>query len=238
MQIEWQNAGWFGARANFASPFRSSSIEGVATSSCSAIGRRLLLLFFANNPVSVRNGREVYGWPKVAMQMDDLTPILDPLDRDLVIRLNSSNPALCLTPPRRTDSCHFWTSFVNPRRFSLCSARAAILSPPRRTRWPSRSPLCPMRRALSRILEPISNSTTWVTCRQRVIWGFSTSRRLLPRVIGDRRIAPFPQPIGYAGSAINLKQFRDAENPNTACYQAITRSIMTLERLNVRRPFT
>ena len=230
MQIEWQNAGWFGARELcFTIPLEFYRRRGNELVFCD--WATIAPFIFANNPVSVRNGREVYGWPKVAMQMDDLTPILDPLDRDLVIRLNLEVPA----PPNSAQKDRF-VPFLDvvrePAPFqSVFRTSGDLITAAPNALAKSVSFMSDAARSFADFgAYQQFNDMGYLQAASDM--GFQYLKAVLPRVIGDRRIAPFPQPIGYAGSAINLKQFRDAENPNTACYQAITRSIMTLERLN------
>ena len=232
MAIEWQNMGWFGSRELcFTIPLEFYRRHGNELVFCD--WATIAPFIFADNSLSVRNGREVYGWPKVAMKMDSLTPILDPLDRDLVIRLNLEVPA----PPGTGEKDKF-VPFLDvvrePAPFqSVLRAGSDLLT------------LVPnaLARSVSFMSDAVRSIADLGASRYQEFndlgylqaasdMGFQYLQAVLPRVIGDRRIAPFPQPIGYEGSAINLKQFRDAEDPNTACYQAITRSKMTLERLN------
>jgi hypothetical protein len=232
MAIEWQNMGWFGARELcFTIPLECYRREG--NELVFVDWATISPFIFADNPLSVRNGREVYGWPKVAMRMDSLTPSVDPLDLDLVIRLSLEVPA-----PRGARETDKFVPFLD------------VVREP--------APFQSMRRAAGDILTAVPNalarSMSFVSDAARSLadlgstrfeefydlgylqaasdLGFQYLRALLPRVTGDPNIAPFPQTIGYEGNAINLKQFRDAEEPNTACYQAITLSKMTMERIN------
>ncbi|MGB8685379.1 MAG: hypothetical protein WCD12_21040 [Candidatus Binatus sp.] len=232
MAIEWQNMGWFGARELcFTIPlecYRRNGNELVFMDWAT-----ISPFIFADNPLSVRNGREVYGWPKVAMRMDSLTPSLDPLDLDLVIRLSLEVPG-----PRGARETDKFVPFLD------------VVREP--------APFQSMRRAGSDFVTAVPNaiarSMSFMSDAARSFadlgayryqefgdlgylqaasdLGFQNLRALLPRVIGDPQIDPFPQALGYEGNAINLKQFRDAEDPDSACYQAVTLSKMTMERIN------
>jgi len=232
MAIEWQNMGWFGARELcFTIPLEC--YQRIGNELTFVDWATISPFIFADNPLSVRNGREVYGWPKVAMRMDSLTPSLDPLDLDLVIRLSLEVPA-----PAAARSADKFVPFLD------------VVREP--------APFQSMRRAgsdfLTAVPDALARSMSFMSDAARSFTdlgayryqeftdlgylqaasdlGFQYLRALLPQVIGDPNIAPFPQAIGYEGNAINLKQFRDAEDPDTACYQAITVSKMTMERIN------
>lgn len=232
MAIEWQNMGWFGARELcFTIPLECYQRTG--NELVFVDWATISPFIFADNPLSVRNGREVYGWPKVAMRMDSLTPSLDPLDLDLVIRLSLEVPA---PAGARTEDkfVPFLDVVREPAPFqSMQRAGSDLLTAVPNAIARSMSLMSDAARSFADLGANRYQEFIDLGYLQAASdLGFQYLRALLPRAIGDPNIAPFPQAVGYEGNAVNLKQFRDAEDPNSACYQAITVSKMTMERIN------
>lgn len=232
MAIEWQNMGWFAA---------NELCFTVPLECYRKIGNELIFVdwatispfIFADNPLSVRNGREVYGWPKVAMKMESLTPILDPLQMDLVIRLELEIPGP--SGARDTDNTVPFLDVVRgPQPFqSVRRATNDLITAMPNALAGSMSFLSDTARSLADLGSARYQETSDLGYLQAASdLGFQYLRAVAPRIVGQGRGLPYPQPIGYEGNVINLKQFRDAENPDSACYQAITLSRMTLERVN------
>ncbi len=232
MAIEWQNEGWFGANELcFTIPlerYRRHGNEIVFMDFAT-----ITPFIFADNTLSVRNGREVYGWPKIAMKMDRLAPQLDPLEMSPIIRLRLEVPG---TPRMRKgdESVPFLDVVREAGPFqSLRRSGSDIFTAGTNALAGSMSLLSDAARTLgdlgnSRARE--INDLGFLHAASDM--GFEYLRAIAPGMMGDRRNMIYPQPIGYTGNVINLKQFRDAQSPGTACYQAITLSKMTLERIN------
>lgn len=232
MAIEWQNEGWFGAKELcFTIPlerYRRHGNEIVFMDFAT-----ITPFIFADNTLSVRNGREVYGWPKIAMRMDRLAPQLDPLKMTPIISLHLEVPG---SPQmRKSDELVPFLDVVREAGpfQSLRRSSSDFFTAGTNALAGSTSFLSDAVRSLGDLGNSRAREISDLGYLQAASdMGFEYLRTIAPGLTGDRRNALYPQHIGYTGNVINLKQFRDAQEPNTACYQAITLSKMTLERIN------
>lgn len=196
---------------------------------------------FVDNELSLSTGREVYGWPKLLARLDPRIDewVKDPHGARRVFEIRSraaadhtgddlKAPFLSVTQTPLTGLMDF-----PPNLKSAAQAAAA---------WPNA--LAGMARmirdagaALGGIaIEKLRNADKlgdlWKLGGTSRIFTTDDPARLLTvkhwAELGEDLRGMFPK---LYSNTINLKQFRDAENPMEACYQAITAAKMPIERV-------
>ena len=193
---------------------------------------------FVDNPVSISNGREVYGWPKVRVQFAPLAPTFLP-DRARMLFDIRLELGLLTTPgvPQRAPSP--WSSAKNRAddRAERIEAHPLEFLKVYQTPGPSLSNwygveqwFSAFPKAMSSYMSAMSNMWGFAAPGRDNDPGYGALRKILTRRFGDGY--PNPQPGGSYGfkpvatmspsmSVVTLKQFRDAEQPEFACYQAL-----------------
>ena len=195
---------------------------------------------FVDNELSLSTGREVYGWPKLLARLDPRIDewIKDPHGARRVFEIRSraaadhvgddlKAPFLSVTqtpltglfdfPPNlrsATQAAAAWPKALVGMTRMLRDAGSTIgglaMERARKAdRWSDLSSLANMRNLLS------MDQPTRLFSPKR--WA----------EMGDLLSGIFPE---LYSNTINLKQFRDAENPMRACYQAITAAKMPIVR--------
>ena len=200
---------------------------------------------FVDDQMSLTTGREVYGWPKVAGQVDVETPLW--ADR-----------------PLATTRVFSFSTQLFPKVYAGEPESPRVLlqvdcdPPPSYSRIPPdpSNPWYPLSAAATAMRSSLSlmGSAADMVLGLRVR-GYHTHRnaasllamagkaggylaQLLPGLIrlGRGRRMPTPTaPTGAPGPAfenLTLKQFRDAQEPDRACYKALVSSTMGIDRLN------
>lgn len=196
---------------------------------------------FVDNELSLSTGREVYGWPKLLARLDPRIDewVKDPHGARRVFEIRSraaadhvgddlKAPFLSVTQTPLTGILDF-----PPNLKSATQAAAA---------WPNAmAGIARMFRdagaALGGIaIEKVRKAETLSDlCKlggtSRIFATDNPARLLTAKhwaEIGDGLRGMFPK---LYSNTINLKQFRDAENPMETCYQAITAAKMPIERV-------
>lgn len=231
LSVETDNIGWFSQHeAFFAIPLEWYRIVN---------GRQVFIdwgitapFIYVDHPLSVVMGREVYGWPKVQMRYNNFQPAI-PTERSRLASISLNVPG--------ESSGRNYVSFID------------VFSAPARLRsW---------RNLPSDIYSPLpeafSGSVAWLGAAADMlsglpVFGYARDRSveasaamirkwfeyiaaLFPSVSlarpSARQVRNFDLPA-LGANVFNLKQFRDAEDPGCACYQAIIQSTMYMDRLN------
>jgi hypothetical protein len=201
---------------------------------------------FVDDEVSLTTGREVYGWPKVAARVDADVPLWTtyPQAGERLFSLSThvfpkvyAGAAEALRVLLQVDRGAFPTYSEFPLDPSSPWTPLNSLAEATRT-W-----LTLMGDAVDMVLAPRIRGYRAERSLES-LWAMlgkagDTVGRLLPAVpwawpgAAPRAGAPSTEgPPRVSIEQITLKQFRDAEDPNAACYQALVTSRMGFDRLN------
>jgi hypothetical protein len=194
------------------------------------IGRQLVFHDFAyvspfiyvDNDMSMTTGREVYGWPKSRVSADTF-------------------PTAWMTSPEANPVLARFSAMVFPElhagmrqtprtlleiKYSVGSSFSRVPFDPRAA-W---LPWVGLPKAIAGSVEMARDYADVLRglgfLREQPGAGPAAYASMLARL--SRSLSPYRPRIGF--NTINLKQFRDAEHPNVAAYQALTNARMDLRR--------
>jgi hypothetical protein len=177
---------------------------------------------YVDNDLSMTTGREVYGWPKSRVSMDTFA-------------------TSWMTSPEASPVLARFSAMVFPELYAGMRQTPRTLLEIRHS----------VASSLTRVpFDPRAAWLPWVTLPKAIVGSVEMTREVIDilRGLGFLRQQPGAGPDAYASmlaqlsrsfnpmsprigfNTINLKQFRDAEHPNTAAYQAITSAWMSLRR--------
>lgn len=195
---------------------------------------------FVDDEMSLTTGREVYGWPKVIGRVDAETPLWahhplaatrqftfsthvfakvyagEPESSKVLLQIDSAPaPSYSRVPPDPSNPWTPWSAAATALRssVSLAGAAADILLALRVRGFRTNRDVASLRAMGSQAL------------------GYF--EQLLP-MFGLRRTLAAPSTGGpaLAFENITVKQFRDAQEPDRACYKALVSSTMGIDRYN------
>lgn len=199
---------------------------------------------FVDDELSLTTGREVYGWPKVAGTVDDAASMwarhpqagsrvfafstqvfphvyAGDAEQPRVLLTIDTDPAPTFArfPVDPGSNWAPWNAFAQAARSSLSLAgQAADMALSMRMRGFRGGPSVDSIKAMgSRLVDYVSQMAP-----------------VLMPARGDQREAIInrSQAPGLAFDNITVKQFRDAQHPDQACYKALVRSRMGVQRIN------
>jgi hypothetical protein len=198
---------------------------------------------FVDDPLSLTTGREVYGWPKVAAAVDAEKPLWADHPRTGVRLFSLSTKIFPKTYAGQREQPRVLLQVDRDPIPSFSEAPPDPNNP-----W---SPLSSLPLALRSSLGLMGDAIDlFAGLRLR---GYHRSLESMLSMLGSgsrnmARLLPellLPMPARHQRDGepraespelhieqITLKQFRDAENPNDACYQALVASTMGFDRLN------
>lgn len=224
MAIEAANLGWVSQHeVAFTIPLeRYRVVDGRATFAGWAFFSPFI---YVDDEMSLTTGREVYGWPKIKASLEP-------------------DPNLWIAHPRDARPVLSLATRMFPRPYSGRRPRERVFlevfedSPAGLTRLPlaAANPLMPVT-----LLSQAWSNTLPLTQDLMEIALQSSWRGYPPPLDGGGRLL---QPLRtacrslrslrstHALETVNLKQFRDAEDPTRACYQAVVLAPMTIGRVN------
>jgi hypothetical protein len=197
---------------------------------------------FVDDEMSLTTGREVYGWPKVAGRVDAETP-------------------LWATHPQSAARLFTFSTHVFPKVYAGEPESSRVLlqidcdPAPSYSRVPPdlTSPWTPLSAAATALRSSMSLMGTAVDMMLALrVRGYRTNRnaasllamggkagdylkQLLPSLAllsPGRHAPPAGGTAGLSFENITVKQFRDAQEPDRACYKALVSSMMAIDRLN------
>lgn len=180
---------------------------------------------YVDNPLSIEGGREVYGWPKAAVQLLPVASAGAPASRFFAVGIpegaaRSGGRLRTLLELEREPGVGDSLSAISP---ALARSASALWGP----------------------LEALSGAPVFGYEQPRDVRnllamarrGLSYAGSLLPGLLLRRPEVAARGPIDldspfFSLNCITLKQFRDAQEPELACYQALVRSKMVGARFN------
>ena len=200
---------------------------------------------FVDDELSLTTGREIYGWPKVSGRVDAIRPMWDqhPMagarlfsfstavfpkvyageseSERVLLQIDADpEPNLSQVPPDTANPWAPWTAMAQATRSSLSLMGSALdMTLALRSRGYRTN------RSKASLLAMGSKATDYL-------------RHLGPAWLQAPKPAQQPRsPTGggcplLAFDNITIKQFRDAQEPQRACYKALVRSTMGIERIN------
>jgi hypothetical protein len=209
---------------------------------------------FVDDEVSLTTGREVYGWPKMAGRVDAVTPMWEhhPLEGERLFAFSASvfpkvyageseeqrvllqidsDPRLRLSefPPDPGNAWAPWVVWQQAATSSLQlmgQAADMVLALRSRGYRTSRNPAS-LKAMAGRGLDYALRLGPELLRKQVTA---SANRLLGTGFIGGQAAAPGGSAVAFDN--ITVKQFRDAQEPERACYKALIRSRMGIERFN------
>jgi hypothetical protein len=191
---------------------------------------------YLDHPISIWMGREMYGWPKVPVRLPRLFPLLNPPDPqgrvDFNLGSHSSNRPNQSEPFRPLIEIHQEADGFSPLPRSAGDLYAAI---PRAIT----SGLA----AASTVVEAYSNfflgqptktqSAAYTSMAGHGLdyvskWLSEFWPMMIPGLAAEKqRFTPSP----FMRNNIVLKQFRDAHDVKSACYQALVKSEISIDKV-------
>jgi hypothetical protein len=202
---------------------------------------------YVDDQLSLNTGREVYGWNKVTGEIESDIPLWvdDPAAKVRQFQLGLVDFAAAYAGANQTRQTLLQIDLDPPTTFTT-------FPPDPRNPW---SPLWAVPNAVANSASLIGGVLD--TALSLRIRGYETHRsidglRAMAAKAGEKLKSVFPDMLPSKGQAPNpaavetaeknlptlflenvtLKQFRNPENPDLACYQAIVKSKMGVERLN------
>ena len=175
---------------------------------------------FVDDEISLTTGREVYGWPKVAGSVDAETP-------------------LWATHPQSATRLFSFSTRVFPKVYagepeSSCVLLQIDCDPaPSYSRVPPdlTSPWFPLPAAAAALRSSMSLMGTAVDMLLALrVRGYRTNRSTASLLAMSGKAGDSLKRLSFEN--ITVKQFRDAQEPDRACYKALVSSPMGIDRLN------
>lgn len=175
---------------------------------------------FVDDEISLTTGREVYGWPKVAGRVDAETP-------------------LWATHPQSAARLFSFSTHVFPKVYAGEPESSRVLLQidcdpgPSYSRVPPdlTSPWFPLPAAAAALRSSMSLMGTAVDMLLALrVRGYRTNRNAASLLAMGGKIGDTLKQLSFEN--ITVKQFRDAEEPDRACYKALVSSPMGIDRLN------
>lgn len=206
---------------------------------------------FVDDELSLTTGREIYGWPKVAGRVESIRPMWDqhPMagarlfsfstavfpkayagaaESERVLLQIDADPALHFSqvPPDTGNPWAPWTALAQATRSSLSLMGSALdMTLALRARGyrtnRSKESLLAMGAKVADYLRHLGPA--WVQSPQTLTG---------PKGAQELRSQTGAGCPKLAFDNITIKQFRDAQEPQRACYKALVRSAMGIERIN------
>jgi hypothetical protein len=197
---------------------------------------------FVDDELSLTTGREVYGWPKVAGRVDAETPLWaahpqsaarlfsfsthvfpkvyagEPESLRVLLQIDEDPaPSYSRVPPDLTSPWYPLTVAATALRSSMSLTGAAV--------------------DMMLALRVRGYRTNRNAASLRAMGGKAGDylKQLLPSLAllsPGRRATPAAGTSGLSFENITVKQFRDAQEPDRACYKALVSSTMAIDRLN------
>lgn len=206
---------------------------------------------YVDNTISVWMGREVYGWPKVEVRLADLPPVMDPAEPQRLAAFDlptfsADHPDRPMRFERFLEVCQNPrpSGWLGQRPGDIYSAVPRIISD---YMWAAsemigafmgaRGPYYrPERRDAASYRTMLERWSGYADAWWPWLWSAPGPQEALRAwaAPGPRRAASDDGIVGspFMKNQITLKQFRDAIDTSTACYQAIVRSSTRVHRVN------
>ncbi len=182
---------------------------------------------YVDNPLSIEGGREVYGWPKSAVQV---LPVPPTASSQAAARFF----AIGIPEPTARAGAGVRTLLELERERGAGDPFAALPAALARSASALWGPLEALSGApIFGYEQPRDVRNLLAMARRGLGYAGSLLPGLLPNrpAVARRGAIDLDTPFFYL-NYITLKQFRDAEQPELACYQALVRSKMVAARLN------
>ncbi len=191
---------------------------------------------YLDHPISIWIGREAYGWPKTSMRVPRLRPVFRPADPQHVVSFEIPRPSGNPEQPERFD--HFLdihTDAVVAPSSPQVTAPFSIMSSAITSFFQGASAFTA---SLAGLRVPNFSRPDESAATQRMFQqGVSTFSGWLPTLSAmltqgqPLDLDNFPE-SPFMKNNITLKQFRDAERNEHACYQALMRSSVTVNKVH------
>ncbi len=236
-KMSTSNFGWFSQHElGFAVPVRSYIVDEHGRPVFQDWGLAYPFVY-VDNPLSMQGGRQVYGWTKAGILINSVDPNLEPNAPHCIVsislppeHLNASQANPEIQPkPERFLEIYQERPFLSGRS----GVESALMGIPRA--------IAGSVSAAFGMLDTIGSLGSGylgrdiLSLQDLIPRLFNYTGSVMRTLFGGR--APSRSDSGQAdgslGSAgmITLKQFRDAEVPKEACFQAVVRSRMTINRM-------